>query len=266
VNRSDASALADLQMHWDEAYAIGLDGDIWSAAFHGSTDELRAHTSTELRELIRADYAYRQHVLRVRAAAARTDLASDAPDDDHAGRSARREDTDRGGAWSSTGHEDSDRSVRAGGDGGREDNDRRGAWSSASHEDGDPGRAGSTAGHEDSDPGRAVGTAEREDSHPGGGTGVPDLDHVDLDDADLDDADLDEADFDDDDYAAHFDSAQLDSAQFVDSVCIDDAQIDRGSIGGGHRHDTESDQQAGLSRAPLARGGYANLRGERMST
>jgi len=60
MNRGEASALADLQMHWDEAYAIGLDGDIWTARFHGSADELRAHTSTELRDLIRADYAYRQ--------------------------------------------------------------------------------------------------------------------------------------------------------------------------------------------------------------
>jgi hypothetical protein len=66
VDRSDASALADLQMHWDEAYTIGLDGDIWLARFHGTADELRAHTSTELRELIRADYAFRQQARRVR--------------------------------------------------------------------------------------------------------------------------------------------------------------------------------------------------------
>ena len=66
VDRSDASALADLQMHWDEAYTIGLDGDIWLARFHGTADELRAHTSTELRELIRADYAYRQQARRAR--------------------------------------------------------------------------------------------------------------------------------------------------------------------------------------------------------
>lgn len=64
MDRSDASALADLQMHWDEAYVIGLDGDIWSARHHTSADELRAHTSTELRELIRSDYAYRQKVSR----------------------------------------------------------------------------------------------------------------------------------------------------------------------------------------------------------
>jgi len=59
VDRSEASELADLQMHWDEAYDIGLDGDIWSAQFRGSTDQLRAHTSHELRELIRTDYTYR---------------------------------------------------------------------------------------------------------------------------------------------------------------------------------------------------------------
>jgi hypothetical protein len=57
---SDAAALADLQMHWGSAYVIGLDGDIWSATFRGSADELRAHTPLELRTLIRADYAYRQ--------------------------------------------------------------------------------------------------------------------------------------------------------------------------------------------------------------
>jgi hypothetical protein len=62
VDRSDASALADLQMHWDEAYAIGLDGDIWRARFHGTSEELRAHTSTELRELIRTDYSYRRQI------------------------------------------------------------------------------------------------------------------------------------------------------------------------------------------------------------
>lgn len=75
MDRNDASALADLQMHWDEAYEIGLDGDIWLARFHGSADELRAHTSSELRELIRADYAYRSQARTDRAA------ADDATDD-----------------------------------------------------------------------------------------------------------------------------------------------------------------------------------------
>ncbi len=64
MDRNEASALADLQMHWDEAYAIGFDGDVWSARFHGSTDELCARTSSDLRELIRADYVHRQRPRR----------------------------------------------------------------------------------------------------------------------------------------------------------------------------------------------------------
>jgi len=58
--RSDASALADLQLHWGGGYEIGLDGEIWCATFRGTADELRAHTAPELRAAIRADYAYRQ--------------------------------------------------------------------------------------------------------------------------------------------------------------------------------------------------------------
>ena len=77
LDRSDASALADLQMHWDEAYAIGLDGDIWSARFHGATDELRAHTAGELRELIRTDYWYRQRAGSTRDISPRTGTAED---------------------------------------------------------------------------------------------------------------------------------------------------------------------------------------------
>ncbi|MBO0825254.1 MAG: hypothetical protein J2P27_15600 [Actinobacteria bacterium] len=60
LSRSDAASLADLQLHWGSAYVIGLDGDIWSATFRGSKDELRAHTCHELRTLIRADYTYRR--------------------------------------------------------------------------------------------------------------------------------------------------------------------------------------------------------------
>jgi hypothetical protein len=181
VDRSDASALADLQMHWDEAYAIGLDGDIWSARFHGSTDDLRAHTSTELRELIRADYAYRQQVSRVQAAAARADDTAQADDDD----------------------------------------------------------------------------------------------------------------LDDEDYATHFDGARAEIAQIspsqistaqvstaqvstapirsghVDSDQVASPDVDadnEGSAGCGLQDDAEPHLQAGLSRASLPRGAYANLRGERMST
>jgi hypothetical protein len=66
MDKSEASELADLQMHWDEAYVIGLDGDIWWARYRGPNDQLRAHTGPSLRELIRADYARRQQA-RVRA-------------------------------------------------------------------------------------------------------------------------------------------------------------------------------------------------------
>jgi hypothetical protein len=79
MDRSDAFALADLQMHWDEAYVIGLDGDIWSARYHTSADELRAHTSSELRELIRSDYTYRQ---RVDPASRYSDKDADEQDED----------------------------------------------------------------------------------------------------------------------------------------------------------------------------------------
>ncbi len=64
MDRNEASALADLQMHWDEAYAIGFDDEVWSARFRGSTDVLCARTSSDLRELIRADYVHRQRPRR----------------------------------------------------------------------------------------------------------------------------------------------------------------------------------------------------------
>jgi hypothetical protein len=72
--RSDPSALADLQLHWGGSYEIGLDGDVWSATFRGTTDELRALTCGELRTLIRADYSYRQQ-----AGPARRSGAADGP-------------------------------------------------------------------------------------------------------------------------------------------------------------------------------------------
>jgi hypothetical protein len=78
VDRNEASALADLQMHWDEAYEIGFDGEVWSARFHGSTDELCARSSSDLRELIRADYDHRQRPRRP----ALPDDAGHAGDDD----------------------------------------------------------------------------------------------------------------------------------------------------------------------------------------
>jgi hypothetical protein len=91
IARTDASALTDLQLHWGSAYEIGLDGDIWSATFRGSADELRAHTCLELRVLIRADYAYRQLARGARRAADPADPASTTGADDPADdRPARR--------------------------------------------------------------------------------------------------------------------------------------------------------------------------------
>ena len=104
MDRSEASALADLQMHWDEAYVIGLDGNIWSARYRRSADELRAHTSSELRELIRSDYAYRQ----------KADLVAYDGDDDDRAEDDRAEDEE---AASEDGTED----TGAGGDGAQGD-------------------------------------------------------------------------------------------------------------------------------------------------
>jgi hypothetical protein len=104
MDRSQASALADLQMHWDEAYVISLDGNIWCARYRTSADELRAHTGSELRELIRSDYAYRQ----------RADLVAYDPDENYEvgdGGDADEDDADAG---------EGDGEGEAGEDGNRE--------------------------------------------------------------------------------------------------------------------------------------------------
>ncbi|MGO8960767.1 MAG: hypothetical protein ACLQFR_25835 [Streptosporangiaceae bacterium] len=79
MDRNEASALADLQMHWDEAYVIGFDGEVWWARFHGSTDMLCARTSSDLRELIRADYVHQQRPQRPTRPADPDQPADDAP-------------------------------------------------------------------------------------------------------------------------------------------------------------------------------------------
>lgn len=112
MDRSDASALADLQMHWDEAYVIGLDGNIWSATYRGSADELRAHTSSQLRELIRSDYAYRQQADLV---------AYDGEDDDEEGDDDTKEAGDEpgrgdGGTGADVDHEPGGGDGRTGSD------------------------------------------------------------------------------------------------------------------------------------------------------
>jgi hypothetical protein len=109
MDRSEASALADLQMHWDEAYVIGLDGNIWSARYRRSADQLRAHTSSELRELIRSDYAYRQ----------KADLVAYDGDDDDRAEDDRAED-DRAEDEEAA-SEDGTEDTGAGGDGAQGD-------------------------------------------------------------------------------------------------------------------------------------------------
>ena len=59
--REEASALADLQFHWDERYAIAFGGTVWSARWKAGGEDLTAGTAEALRELIRADYARRRH-------------------------------------------------------------------------------------------------------------------------------------------------------------------------------------------------------------
>lgn len=60
-SREQASALADLQFHWDERYVIAFDGDVWSARWRAGGDELTAGSAEDLRQLIREDHARRRH-------------------------------------------------------------------------------------------------------------------------------------------------------------------------------------------------------------
>ncbi|HEY2506173.1 MAG TPA: hypothetical protein VGI58_06635 [Streptosporangiaceae bacterium] len=85
MNRNDASALADLQMNWDGAYAITFDGCTWAARFYGTTETLEARSSSDLRQQIRDDYAGRK--LTARAGG----VASPAPGDDPAADQANTE-------------------------------------------------------------------------------------------------------------------------------------------------------------------------------
>jgi len=125
MDRSDASALADLQMHWDEAYVIGLDGNIWSARYLNSADELRAHTSTELRDLIRSDYAYRQRINLVTRH--RDDIdGGDSGDDADAGHDADADtgqDADAGHDADADAGQDADADARDDADAGHDADD-----------------------------------------------------------------------------------------------------------------------------------------------
>jgi hypothetical protein len=60
VNKEQASALADLQFHWDERYGIAFEHGIWSARWRSTGEVLSADSDDALRQMIRDDYARRQ--------------------------------------------------------------------------------------------------------------------------------------------------------------------------------------------------------------
>jgi hypothetical protein len=62
LSRSEASELADLKFHWDEAYAISWSDGVYRAARMGEPSVvLTADTCHELRQQIRDDYASWQY-------------------------------------------------------------------------------------------------------------------------------------------------------------------------------------------------------------
>jgi hypothetical protein len=57
MSATDAAALQDIGFHWDTAYAIDSDGEVYTAARIGSPHHVvTADTAAELREAIRRDY------------------------------------------------------------------------------------------------------------------------------------------------------------------------------------------------------------------
>jgi hypothetical protein len=68
LTRSDASELNDLAWHWEHAYLVACDGDVFTATRVGNpTHILTAETPVELRQLIRQDYAAWQSRLQERS-------------------------------------------------------------------------------------------------------------------------------------------------------------------------------------------------------
>jgi hypothetical protein len=65
VSKEQASALADLQFHWDERYGITLEDGTWSARWRGTGEVMTADSDDALRQLIREDYQRRQWVFFV---------------------------------------------------------------------------------------------------------------------------------------------------------------------------------------------------------
>jgi hypothetical protein len=65
LNPADEAALRDLSWHWENAYTFAVVDDTWTAAPADSpADILTAESASELRELVRADYAERHPVAR----------------------------------------------------------------------------------------------------------------------------------------------------------------------------------------------------------
>lgn len=63
LNPIDEAALRDLSWHWDGAYTFAVVDDTWTATPADSpTGILTADSASELRELVRADYAERHPV------------------------------------------------------------------------------------------------------------------------------------------------------------------------------------------------------------
>lgn len=56
MDRGQATALADLKMHWGDAYVITCEGGVWQAVNRGYGHTLTATGAHELRLKIREDY------------------------------------------------------------------------------------------------------------------------------------------------------------------------------------------------------------------
>lgn len=57
MSSGNASALANLQFHWDECYEIGCDqGTWWARRRDAASPRLEAGSASDLRELIRVDH------------------------------------------------------------------------------------------------------------------------------------------------------------------------------------------------------------------
>lgn len=56
MDRGTATALADLKMHWEDAYDITVEGGMWKAVNRGYGHTVTANDPHQLRLAIREDY------------------------------------------------------------------------------------------------------------------------------------------------------------------------------------------------------------------